>query len=225
MLQTVQTTLKRWIGGDAAAGMTTTEHYLLDTIRPGAIPDPAVLREQLARLRAEIAEADAEWSRLDARADASAFLQLQPVAERLQRLHAEADAFPAAIESAERRRTAFLALARMFDVVAADVAARTSVLLEQPPQDARERERQLRELNQVTRAHARLAARLAAISTSRQFKEPVDALRVLRGAAELTIRDLDRLRLPGHKPAFTWPAGIAELLDTVEDRTSKGHTA
>lgn len=217
-------TLKEWIGGTTAT-VTTTERDLLDTIRPGMIPDPAVLRERLAALTEQIATTEAEWERLDRRADASAFLQLQPVAERLQRLHAEADSFPAAIESAERRRTAFLALARMFDAVAADVAARTRILLEQPPQDARERERQLRELNQTTRAHARLAARLAAISTSRQFKEPVDALRVLRGAAELMIRDLDRLRLPGHKPAFVWPAGIAELLDTVEDRTSKGHTS
>lgn len=113
----------------------------------------------------------------------------------------------------------------MFDAVAAEVSARTCVLLEHPPQDARERDAQLRALDDATRLHSRLAGQLSAISTSRQFKAPPDALRALRVDLEYCSRELDRLRVPGMRRPLTWPPQMLELLDAVEDRTARKETA
>ncbi len=210
--------LTKWFGKVA---ITPLERDLLDTVRPDVIPDPEVLRERLAALHAQIAAAEREWDALDARAgDPRAFLARQPVAERLQQLREQAAPLPVQIEATDRRRTAFLALVRMFDAVAAEVSARTCVLLEHPPQNVRERDAQLRALEQATRIHGRLAGRLAAISTSPLFRDPADALKVLRDDLEAHIRELDRLRVPGMKPALTWPPQMVELLDVAEDRTT-----
>src|SRR5690606_16082440 len=99
--------LKKLFGAPA---VTATERDLLDTIREAAIANPDVLRERLATLNGQIDAAERDWERLDRRGDSASFLQLQPIAERLQTLRAEAAPLPAAIESAERRRAAFLAL-------------------------------------------------------------------------------------------------------------------
>jgi hypothetical protein len=118
-----------------------------------------------------------------------------------------------------------LALARLFDVVSADVAARTQVLLEHPPQEAPEREAQLRELDQATRVHVRLAGRLAAFSAGRQFRDPPDALRLLRDDLEHRIQELDRKRTPGMRAPFVMPAQMSELLDVIDGRTSRKESA
>ena len=207
------------------AGITPLERDLLDSVRPGTLPDPASLRERLSTLNAQIAATDAEWSRLNRCADAEAFLARPEVAERLRRLRAEASGLPAAIESAERRRAAFLSLARLFDAVAADVSARLSALLEHPPVDARERGEHLRALDQSTRLHGRLAGRLAALSASRQFRDPPDALKSLRVDLELRRQELDLLRVPGSKPRWDWPPQMLDLLDVMEDRISRKETA
>jgi hypothetical protein len=206
--------LKKLFGTNA---ITPTERDLLATVRTEVVPDPDKLREQLAALNRQITEAEREWDVLDARtSDPRAFLARQPVAERLQRLREQAAALPAAIESADRRRAAFLALVRLFDALSAEVSARTQALLEHPSQDARERDEQLRALDDATRLHSRLAGRLAAVSTSRQFKDPPDALRVLRVDLELRSRELDRLRVPGMRRPLEWPAAMTELLEAVE---------
>jgi len=207
------------------ATITPLERDLLDSVRESAIPSPDVLRGRQAALTQQIAKLEADWGRLDRRGDAAAFLALTPIAERLQALRAEAAPLPAAIESAERRRAAFLALVRLFEAVAADVSARTCALLEHPPQDSREREGQLRALDQATRIHGRLAGRLAAISASRQFRDPPDALKSLRVDLELRIQEFDLLRVPGSKPRLEWPTAMIELLDVLEDRTSRKETA
>lgn len=209
------TMLKKLFG---APTVTATERDLLDTIRGSAIPNPEVLRERLAGFNQQIDTTEREWERLDRRGDAAAFLALSPIAERLQTLRAEAALMPAAIESAERRRTAFLALVRMFDAVAAEVSARTCMLLEHPPQDVRERDAQLRALDQATRIQGRLAGRLAAISTSPLFRDPPDALGTLRADLEARIRELDRLRVPGMRRQLEWPAAMTELIAAVDDR-------
>jgi hypothetical protein len=212
------TMLKKLFGSPTITG---TERDLLDTVRDSAIPSPEVLRERLAGLTQQIDAAEREWERLDRRGDAAAFLALTPIAERLQTLRVEAAALPAAIESAERRRSAFLALARMFDAVAAEVSARTCALLEHPPQDVRERDVQLRALDQATRIHGRLAGRLAAISTSPLFRDPADALGTLRADMEARLHELDRLRVPGMRRPLGWPEAMTALLDTIEGRERK----
>jgi hypothetical protein len=202
--------------------VTALEHDLLDSIRTSAIPDPQVLRERLATLHAQIDATECEWDALDQRAgDPRAFLARQPVAEQLQALREKAAPLPAAIESAERRRAAFLSLARLFDSVAATVAAQTMALLFQAPPDAAERARQLRALDQSTRLHVRLANRLAAISSSPTFREPDDALAALRNTYAVQIHECDRLRTPGHKPRFEWPSAMTELLEVVESGERK----
>jgi len=212
------TTLKKLFG---APTVTATERDLLETVRDSVIPNPEALRERLAGLNQQIDSAEREWERLDRRADAAAFLALTPVAERLQTLRVEATALPAAIGSDERRRSAFLALVRMFDAVAAEVSARTYALLEHPPQDVRERDAQLRALDQTTRIHGRLAGRLAAISTSPLFRDPADALGTLRADLEARVHELDRLRVPGMRRPLEWPASLTELIEVVEDRERK----
>jgi hypothetical protein len=207
--------LTKWF---AKTAITPLERDLLDTIRDSAIPNPDRLREQLAALTRRIDATEREWERLDRHGNAEAFLALTPTAERLQALRAEAPPLLAAIESATRRRATFLALVRLFEAVAADVAARTQRLLEQPLRDSRERVEQLRELDHSTRIHVRLAARLAAISTSRQFRNPPDALRVLRDDLEARMRELERLRAPGMRLPLEWPIPMTELLDVVEDQ-------
>lgn len=210
--------LAKLFGGKTAT-VTALEQDLLDSIRTSAIPDPQELRERLATLHAQIGATEREWDALDARAgDPRAFLARQPVAERLQQLREQAAPLPAAIESAERRRAAFLSLARLFDSVAATVAAQTQALLFSAPQDDAERARQLRALDQGTRLHVRLANRLAAISNSPTFREPPDALAALRDTYAAQIRQCDLLRTPGHKPRFEWPGAMTELLDVMEDR-------
>jgi hypothetical protein len=207
--------LKRLFG---VPTVTATELDLLDTVRGSAIPNPEVLRERLAGFNHQIDATEREWERLDRRGDAASFLALRPIAEQLQTLRAEAALMPEAIESAERRRTAFLALARMFDAVAAEVSARTCMLLEHPPQDVRERDAHLRALDQATRIHGRLAGRLAAISTSPLFRDPPDALGILRADMEARIRELDRLRVPGMRRQLEWLAAMTELIAAVDDR-------
>lgn len=209
----------------ARNSITEQDRELLDTARESALPSPAALRERLSAINQQIETAEAEWERLDRRGDAAAFLALTPVAERLQQLRAEATPIPAAIASAERRRAAFVTLSRLFEAMAADVSARTRALLEQPTQDARERDRQVRALDQATRIHGRLAGHLAAMSTSRLFRDPPDALRVLRNDLDARIRELDRLRVPGMKPALVWPSQMQDLLDVTEDRTPRKETA
>jgi len=210
--------LKRLFGTPA---ITPTERDLLDTIRVEAIPDPDMLREQLVALNGRIAEAERRWDSLDRRADPSAFLSATGVAERLQALRAEAAPLPAAIESAARRRSAFLSLVRLFESVAATVAAQTQVLLFWAPQDAAERARQLRALEASTRLHVRLANRLAAVSSSPTFREPDDALARLRDTYAAQIRQCDLLRTPGSKPRLEWPEAMTELLEAVEGRERK----
>lgn len=216
------TMLKRLFGTSA---ITPTERDLLDTVRDSAFPDPATLQARLAGLTQQIDTAEREWERLDRRGDAAAFLSLTPIAERLQTLRMEAAALPAAIESAGSRRSAFLSLVRLFDAVAADVTARTQVLLERPPQDARERNAQIHALDQATPVHVRLAGRLAAISASRQFRDQPDALKVLRDDLERRLQELDRKRTPGMRAPFVWPAQMMALLDVLEGRMSRKETA
>ncbi len=217
------TMLKRLFG---APTVTATERGLLDTVRDAAIPNPEVLRERLAGLTQQIAAAEREWDALDARAgDPRAFLARQPVAERLQQLREQAAPLPAQIESAECRREAFLKLARLFESVAATVAAQTQALLFQAPQETAERTRQLRALEQSTRLHVRLANRLAAVNSSPTFREPDDALAVLRDTYAAQIRQCDLLRTPGNKPRLDWPEAMSELLDTVENREPRKETA
>lgn len=212
--------LAKLFGGKAT--VSPLEVDLLDTIRAEAIPNPQVLREREAALNQQIAATEREWDALDARSgDPRAFLARQPVAERLQQLREQAAPLSAQIESAERRRTAFLALVRLFAAVAAEVSARTGVLLEHPPQDARERDRQLRALDQATRIHGRLAGRLAAISTSPLFRDPPDALGTVRADLEARLHELDRLRVPGMRRPLDWPETMTALLDTVENRERK----
>jgi hypothetical protein len=209
--------LAKLFGGKAT--VTAMEQDLLNSVRPSAIPDAQVLRERLAALRAQIEATEREWDALDARSgDPRAFLARQPVAERLQQLREQAAPLPAAIESAEHRRAAFLSLVRLFESVAATVAAHTDALLFRPPQDIAERISQLRALDQSTRLHGRLASRLAAISSSPTFREPSDALALLRDTYAEQIRQCDLLRIPGHKPRFAWPPTMTELLDVMEDR-------
>lgn len=212
------TMLKKLFG---APTVTATECDLLDTVRDSAIPNPEVLRERQAALTQQIDKLEADWERLDRRGDAAAFLALTPIAEQLQTLRVEAAPLPAAIESAERRRTAFLSLVRLFESVTATVAAQTQALLFQPPQDTAERARQLRALEQSTRLHVRLANRLATVSRSPTFREPDDALAVLRDTYAAQIRQCDLLRTPGSKPRLELPAAMAELLDVVEGRERK----
>jgi len=214
-----QMLLKKLFGTNT---VTPTERDLLATIRVEAIPDPDKLREQLTALNGQIDDAEREWERLDRRGDAASFLQLQPIAERLRALRAQAATLPMAIEAAERRRSAFLSLVRLFDAVAADVAARTQVLLERPPQDARERDAQIRALDQATRVHVRLAGRLSAISAGvGQFRDPPDALKVLRDDLERRIQELDKKRTPGMRAPFVMPAHMSELLDVMDGRVRK----
>jgi hypothetical protein len=205
--------------------VTPTERDLLATIRVEAVPDPDKLREQLAALNSQIDDAEREWERLDRRGDAASFLQLQPIAEQLRALRVQAATLPMAIEAAERRRSAFLSLVRLFDAVAADVAARTQMLLERPPQDARERDAQIRALDQATRVHVRLAGRLSSMSANGQFRDPPDALKVLRDDLERRVQELDKKRTPGMRPPFVMPAHMSELLDVMEGRMSRKETA
>jgi hypothetical protein len=207
------------------SAVTASEHELLETVRTEVIADPVALRERLAGLTRDIDIAEREWDALDRRGDSAAFLRAQVVAERIQQLRADAAPLPAAIASAERRREAFLALSRLFDALAADVAARTQVLLERPPLETRERDRQVRALDQATRVHGRVAGRLAAISTSRRFKDPHDALRTLRFDLEARIKELDRLRTPGLRPPVAMPQQMAELTDVMEGRASRKESA
>ena len=132
---------------------------------------------------------------------------------------------PALIDSAERRRVAVLALARVFDAFAADVSARVRVLVETPPQDARARADELRALDQATRVHSRLASRLAAVSTSQRFKDPPDAVRVVREDLELRIRELERLRGSAMRAPIAMPAQVTELWAAVEGRDEARQTA
>lgn len=197
---------------------------LLSTLRTNQVPDPAVVRADLDNINRQIEAADAEWERLDRRGDAAAFLQMTPVAERLQELRAQAATLPDQIADAERRRDAFIQLAALFENVRDDVRARLCALLEHPPQDERARDQQLRALDQATKIHVRLAARLHAVSTDRRFREPADALTILRRDLDARIRELDRLRLPGFKQPVSWPPRIVELLEMLEDSLPKKET-
>src|SRR5688500_7138425 len=90
----------------AAQAPTQDTIDLLATLRQDRIPDPAVLRAELQRFDEQIAETEKQWDALDRRGDAAAFLQLQPLAHRLQELRARAATLPAQIADAERRRDA-----------------------------------------------------------------------------------------------------------------------
>jgi hypothetical protein len=116
-------------------------------------------------------------------------------------------------------------LVRLFESVAATVAAQMQALLFEPPQDTGERAKLLTALDQSTRTHVRLAPRLAAISTSGQFRDPPDALKMLRQDLERRIQELDRKRTPGMRAPFVMPAQMSELLDAMEGGMSRKETA
>jgi chromosome segregation ATPase len=193
---------------------------LLSTLRAN-VPDPAALRAALDDLTRQIEAADAEWERLDRRGDAAAYLQLQPLAQRLQELRAQASLLPDQIAEAERRRDTFVQLAVLFEDVRDDAHARLCALLEHPPQDERERNQQLRALDQATKLHVRFALRLHAVSTDRRFREPPDAIAALRDDVQARVRELDRLRLPGMKQPVAWSSEVVSLLDILESRTHR----
>ncbi len=203
------------------ATLTALEHDLLDSIRESAIPNPNVLRERLATLNRQIDAAEAEWENLDRRGDAGSFLHLQPIAERLHALRAEAASLPAALAAAQQRRDAFLALNRLFDATAADVSARMAILLERPPADAREHDVQLEVLDQATRLLGHLATRLNIVSNAPQFRRVDDALKLLREEYERRIHACDLLRAPGMRRKLVLPETMSALLDVMENRERK----
>lgn len=188
------------------------------SVREELIADPAKLRATLVDIDEQIATADAEWERLDNRGDASAFLKMTPMALRLEELRTRAAAIPPRIVEAERRRAAFLELARLFEQAGSDVRTQLRSLLEHPPQEPQSRVARLRALDHATKIHVRLAARLRVISTDPSFREPADALKILRDDLHARIREVDRLRVPGMKEPLVWPPQMIELLETLEGR-------
>lgn len=201
---------------------SAADRELLASVRADVMPDPVALRRELADLERQIHAAEQEWRDLERRTDDCAFLARRPVAERLAALRERARPLPITIATAERRRAAFLKLAHLFDSLGAEVTARLHSLMEHPPCVRHAREEQVRALDQVTRIHVRLAGRLGAISTHKTFqREPPDALHLLRDDLEARIHELDHLRVPGHKPALTWPPHLRALLDDAEDRTAR----
>jgi hypothetical protein len=204
--------------------LTQDETDLLKSLRREVIPDPLRLAAEHDRLTREIEAGDADWERYDRRGDASAFLQLQPLAERLQALRARAKTLPAQKADAERRQAAFLDLARRFEAVGRDVQAQLDAMLDHPPADAQERVMALKRLDEAGRLWIRLAWHLQAVSTDRRFREPPDVLKVLREELETRVREIERLRVPGGKPKFVAPPEIAALLMTL-DAGRKEHTA
>lgn len=194
---------------------------LLKTIRRSVIEDPVALEEELAQYGRQIDAADAEFDRLSTRRDSGAFLDLQPLAERLRDLRARARRLPARIASARNRETAFLALARRYGALTDDVQARLDALIDHPLPDDDARAAAIRELDEVVRLHYRVALQLQSVSEDPSFSEPPDAIRMLKGILEERILELDRLRTPGLKPRFVAPPDVASLIEAVQGRTSQ----
>jgi hypothetical protein len=210
--------LRRWFGTDV---LQQSEPALLETIRESEIPDPDSLRARLAAVQDQIAATEVEWGRLHGSIDAADFLELTPLATRLQYLRDAAGALPSRITSAARRRDAFLALARMWEAAAADVSARLLALIDHPPADAAERVANLRRLDEAARLHRLIAGRLSLVSTSPQFRRPPDALRVMRDELEARIRELQRVRMSGGATSDGWPAEIADLVAALEQEDGR----
>jgi hypothetical protein len=206
-----------------AGPLIAPERDLLESIRPQVIPDPDVLRAQMATVAQALAAAEREWVLLEQRPDAAAFLQRQPAAERVQALRAQLAQVSAQIEPATTKRAAVLDLARAHDALAATVAARTQRLIDQPPPDATMRAEELARLYRESRLHQRLAAKLAHVSADRRFKPPVDALGVLKDTHLTRIAEIDRVRSPGQRQPVEWPDTLRALLAVLDD--TEGRTA
>ncbi len=213
--------LRKWLEGNESMALTPEQTDLLRTLRRDIVGDPVALSNELAGHTRQIETGDVEFDRLDKRGDSSAYLKLHPLAERLEVLRARAKTLPAQIAEAQRREDAFLQLAEHFDVVAEDVQAQFDMLLEHPPADEHARLAALGKLEDTTRLHSRIAWALQAVSVSRRFKEPADALRLLRDALEARLRELERVRVPGAKTRTVPPPEIAALMAALGGHARK----
>jgi hypothetical protein len=195
------------------------ERALLASIHEDVIEDPAVLSSRRATLTQQLALAEREWAQLVEAPDPASFLRRPAVAERIAALKAEIAPLPARIGTAEHRRAAVLSLARWCAALRAEVEAQTVAVLEHSPRDPDARAAQLKELDTATRLHTRVAARLAALSSAREFVRVPDAVKVVRDARQAQVLACDRLRVPGMRQPVIMPPQMLELLDTAEGKT------
>jgi hypothetical protein len=217
--------LNALLGQNQEDQLTRAELELLKTVRPDVIADPALLRIEVRRVQQRRAEAQLEWERLDLQGDPRACLRQPELAKQMLSLSQREDDLTSAITEATRRRKAFLKIAAHFEVVDRNVNQLLSDALEHPPTDDGKRERVYRLLDEASRLRIRVAWHLQAVSTARQFREPPDALKVLRNDYEERLRRLDRMRMPGTRSRFIPPPAVAALLTELQTPTSASPTA
>ena len=203
--------------GKRAMSLTTETTDLLTTVRPNVIPDPAVLLVQVRGVQQRLSERQREWDRLDS-GNPRAVLRQPILAQQMLDDARQEEQLTAAIADASRRRHAFLQIAERVEHIGEDVRTLLRAMLDHPPVDDDERRSALRELDEAGRLWVRLVWAAQRVSTDDRFREPPDAVTLLRTELENRIREIERLRVPGSKPRFNFPADIAALLDTMEGR-------
>lgn len=208
--------------GSDSMTRTPEQIALLGTLRREVIPDPAALRAELDALTRQFEAGEVEFDRLDRRGDSSAFLHLRPLAEQQQERRVRAARLPAQIESAERRENAFLDLAERCEDVENHEQALIDTLVHRPPADEDERRQVLGVLAETARLHFRMKLHLRSVAKHPRFKEPPDALNLLKETLSARVREIDRLpaRTPGLKPRFAPPPEVGALLDILEGRAA-----
>jgi len=212
--------LRRLFGfGERAMTLTQTPEAraLLSTVRRDVIPDPDVLLVQVRVVQQRHSERQLEWDHFDS-GNPRAVLRQPLLAQQMLDDVRQEEQLVAAIADATRRREAFVELAERVLAIGEDVRTQLRAMLDHPPADDDERLSALRALDEDGRAWVRLVWALQRVSTHDQFREPPDALTFLRAELEQRVRDIDRLRVPGHKPRFAFPEDVQVLIDTMDGR-------
>lgn len=196
---------------------TETTEDLLASLRGRT--QPVVLIE-LRRTQAERAECSAAWERLDS-GNPRSVLEQPRLAQRLLDLAADEERLTKEYADAGRRAEAFLELAAATERARQNVEILATALRDHTPGDPKIRQRQLQALDDADRLYARLVWTGQRVSIHPLFREPPDALKTLRLALELRLREIEKVRVPGGKGRFAMPANLAAIIDVLDGRAPK----
>lgn len=209
-----------WLHGFIGMSEETKQMHTdqqIEWLRSSKISNPHLLRAELFKTTTDEEAGEAQFRR--ALGDSAAFLGVASLAEEQKQRRARKAALPGLISDAERLQRAFLTLGALFvGPLAESVRAKLDILLHDPPSEQAELNRALAELLEASRLRARTSAVLRTFSTHPDFREPDDALQILRDEWEFRIERLDRVRLPGSRPRFEAPPQIAALFEVLAGR-------
>jgi hypothetical protein len=189
-----------------------------ELLATSSLPDPSSLYQQLS---AFVAHRDTDEARCEQiQHDGRAFLELQAIAERRPRLQAQIDALTSQITTAEKRRTAFVALVEILDATDQQIAQALQRLYPEvltAPKD--QRRANLEAIDGLVRLRARIAAPLAVVAPARRFRRAPDPFAALADDLRARADEIDRYHAPGMPhAAIPWPPGALELIAELNGR-------